>query len=126
MEQEFITLINTKITEHYHAIKKILLDKESYSTNIDTQNVVLYFTFLEAVLQQPHNRLNSVSAFIVGDDGQLTDKMYPFALLTDEVKKLIRDKFSKAVNLANSLEVSGIDPEFALLCQEPHLRQHKL
>jgi len=48
MEQQFITLINDKIIEHYQTIKTLLLDKSSYKTRIDTQNVLLYFTFLEA------------------------------------------------------------------------------
>ncbi len=121
MEQQFINLINGKITEHYQAAKALLLNKANYKTVIDTQNVLLYFAFLESCLQQPYNRLNAVSVFIVGDDGQLTDKMYPFALLTDEAKGFVKDRFLQAINLANSLEVSGIDPEIKALCLEPHL-----
>jgi len=125
MEQQFITLINDKIIEHYQTIKTLLLDKSSYKTRIDTQNVLLYFTFLEACLQKPYNRLNSASTFIGGDDGQLTDKMYPFALLNEEAKASIKSIFSKAVALANTLEVSGIDPEFVSLCEEELLCEAK-
>lgn len=120
MEQQFISLINEKITEHYNTIKNLLLNKESYSKKVDIQNVSFYFTFLEACLQQPYNRLSSVSAFIIGDDGQLTYRMYPFALLKAEIQELISEKFSSAVGLANTLEVSGIDPEFESLCIEKH------
>ena len=118
MEQEFINLINKKIKEHYKDIKTLLLDKEHYKAKVDTKNVSLYFAFLEACLQQPYNRLLSVSAFIGGDDGQLTHRMYPFALLKNEVKEKISEKQSSAVGLANTLEVSRIDPEFESLCEE--------
>lgn len=94
MEQQFISLINEKITEHYDTIKTLLLSKESYDADVDLQNASLYFAFLEACLQQSFNRLSSVSAFIVGDDGQLTERMYPFALLRDEVKEMISEQFS--------------------------------
>ncbi len=125
MEQQFISLINKKITEYYQAIKSLLFNKESYCTKVNTQNVSLYFTFLESSLQQPFNRLTSVSSFIICDDGQLlTDKMYPFALLAKEKKEKINGIFSQAVNLANSLEVSGIDPEFHSLCEEKFLENH--
>ncbi len=122
MEQQFINLINKKITEHYKDIKNLLLKQENYKTKVDIQNVSLYFTFLESSLQQPYNRLSSVSAFIIGDDGQLTDRMYPFALIKSEVVEMISNKFSLAVGLANTLEVSGIDPEFESLCKEKHLQ----
>ncbi|MEM9824141.1 MAG: hypothetical protein AAF985_23855 [Bacteroidota bacterium] len=121
MEHQFKKLINNKITDHYHEVKERLLDKASYQVEIDTTNVSLYFSFLEAALQQSYNRLQSVTAFIIGDEGQLTDRMYPFALLNDEAKQLIQQTFTKAVDLANTLELSGIDPEFHSLCQEERL-----
>ncbi|MEM9896948.1 MAG: hypothetical protein AAF789_11315 [Bacteroidota bacterium] len=122
MEHQFKNLINNKITEHYQEVKHRLLDRANYSLEVDTTNVSLYFSFLEAALQQSYNRLQSVTAFIVGDEGQLTDQMYPFALLNDDAKQLIQQIFTKAVDLANTLELSGIDPEFHSLCQEKRLR----
>ncbi|MEM9821461.1 MAG: hypothetical protein AAF985_10330 [Bacteroidota bacterium] len=121
MEQQFINLINNKIAEHYQEVKSLLLEKGSYQTSVNTQNVILYFTFLEASLEQAYNRVASVAAFIVGDDGQLTNKMYPFALLNEEIKEKVAHQFSLVVGLANTLEVSGIDPEFVSLCEEKML-----
>lgn len=97
------------------------MNKGSYKTKVDTQNVLLYFSFLEASLKQAYNRLHSVSAFITADEGQLTERMYPFALLNKEAREKISNIFTKAVNLANSLDVSGIDPDFQSLCEEKHL-----
>jgi len=51
--------------------------------------------------------------------------MYPFALLNEEAKASIKSIFSKAVALANTLEVSGIDPEFVSLCEEKLLCEAK-
>ena len=121
MEQQFIHLITQKITDHYQQIKSLLLNLESYPTKVDLQNVQLYFSFLESVLEMPFNRLSSVAAFVGGDDGQLTAKMYPFALLKEETKETIHKHYINAINFANSLELTGIDPEFISLCEEEQL-----
>lgn len=126
MEQQFITLTNKKIAEHFQAIKDLLFQKESYQTTIDTKNVSLYFNFLEACLKQPYNRVFSTSNFIDSQEGQLTDQMYPFALLKPAIKEQIRAKCTSTINLANGLDVSGIDPDFQLLGQERFMKDIKI
>jgi len=118
MKSQQIDYINEKIHEHYLDIKKLLLDSNNYLSKAATQNVRLYFNFLEASLNQPYNRINAVFSFIVGNDGQLRDKMYPFAFLKDQTMEAIDKNFAQAIGFVDRLEGSDIDSEFKSLCEE--------
>ena len=121
MEKQLINLINESINKSYLDIKILLLDNNNYSSKVDTQNVELYFSFLEASLKQSYNRINAVLSFIIGNDGQLIDRMYPFALLREDTKLEIDRKFSQAVNLIDNLEESSLDRTCQLLRREKSL-----
>jgi len=125
MEQQIINLINERINKNYLDIKILLLDNNSYSVKVDTQNVQLYFSFLEASLKQSYNRINAVLSFIVSNDGQLIDRMYPFALLREDTKLTIDRKFSQAVNLIDELEEGSLDRTCQLLRQEKSLEMNR-
>ncbi|MEM9824339.1 MAG: hypothetical protein AAF985_24855 [Bacteroidota bacterium] len=104
MERQQIDGIDHQINKYYLDIKILLLDRPSYLTAVDTQNVHLYFRFLEASLKQSYNRINAVFTFVMGDDGRLIDKMYPFALLREDAKQIIDEKFAQAVSLIDQFQ----------------------
>ncbi|MFK8101934.1 MAG: hypothetical protein AB8G15_05410 [Saprospiraceae bacterium] len=122
MEQQILTLVSERIDFLFQEVKNTLLQQENYNQPIDTQNLFQYFSFLEAALQLPYNRLMSVTIFI-NDDTLLSNLMYPLAMLKTEAKKSIQQKSEQAVKLASALDLSGIDPEFLSLTTEQHLKK---
>ncbi|MFK8103739.1 MAG: hypothetical protein AB8G15_14490 [Saprospiraceae bacterium] len=120
MEQQIITLVNERIHALFAEVKNTLLQQDSYTTPVDTQNLFHYFSFLETALHLPYNRLASLTAFINNDASLLSDLMYPLAMLKIETKQVIQQKSKQAGMLANGLDVSGIDPDFLSLVTEKH------
>ncbi len=121
MEQQFINLTNKRIAALYQEVKDLLFAQESYAIEVDTSNVQLYFTYHEASLELPYNRLYSISNFTSCDDYQVSDRMYPFALLNPEAKEKIREILTQGVSFAEALQVNGIDKEYRLVSKEKHL-----
>ncbi len=121
MEQQFIDLTNKRISILYQEVKDLLFAQESYVVEVDTRNVELYFTYHEASLELPYNRLYSVSNYTSCDDYQVSDHMYPFALLRPETKQKIREFLKQGVSFAEALQVNGIDEEYKLISKEKHL-----
>ena len=126
MDQQFIDLSNKKITAYYQEVKDLLFNQESYVSSVDTKNVEFYFSYLEASLEMPYNRLKSVCIYIQSDNNPLADYMYPFALLQKEVKDEIDVLFARGGSLVRALEVSGIDPELESLCEEKHQKMNRI
>ena len=116
-----IKLVDQRVTKLYREVRRLLLKKKSYDSKVDTHNVLLYLSFLEAVLQRPYNRLASLTVFLKDDDGMLVNRMYPFAMLYDDTKEEIYTKFQQAGKLAAGLDVSGVDPNHQSLIEEPRI-----
>ena len=121
MEQHFIDLVTQKLNVLYQEIKALLFAQDSYVVSVDTKNVELYFCYLEASLELPYNRIYSVSNFTACEDYQVSDRMYPFALLKLETKQKIKDILKQGISFADTLQVSGIDKDYHLLSTEKHL-----
>ena len=122
MEQQVIQLIDQRIADYFETVKAILLDNNSYKEKVNPKNLHFYFQFLESALQRPYNRLASITAFTANYDGLLSSQMYPLALLKEEARKCIYEKYQQAVNFAAGLDLSGIDPGFITLCKETHTK----
>lgn len=122
MEDKMITLTREKIAVLYNESRILLLEQSSYHEPVDTLNVNLYFTFLEAALKQPYNRLTSLRAFLMDDDAHLTCVMYPFDVLHDDKRRAIDGKLQQAQKLVAALEVNEIDETGESLTEEYHQR----
>lgn len=72
-------------------------------------------------MESPYNRLYSISNFTSCDDYQVSDHMYPFALLRPETKQRVKEILKQGISFAEALQVSGIDTEYKLISKEKHL-----
>ena len=120
MEQQIIKLLNQRMVELYEAVKNILLTQASYTCRVNTENLSVYFCFLETALHRPYNRLRSMAAFIRGTNDLLTEEMYPFCFLREESKQMIEDKFLQASRYISGLDFNGIELDIISLCKERH------
>ena len=118
MEQQIIKLLNQRIITLYEAVKKILLTQDSYACAVNTENLSVYFCFLETALHRPYNRLHSMAAFIRGTDDLLTKEMYPLCLLSEHAQQKIEDKYLQAAKLVSGLGLSGIKLDIVSLYKE--------
>lgn len=124
MISQIINQIDNYILGLYAKSRSILLDIESYPLQeINLDSVELYVEFIETSFEKPYNRLCSLSSFIEDDRGLLMDRMYPFALLSDQARGKIRDFSIQAIHLAKALDEGGIDEDFKTLITERRLVQ---
>jgi len=124
MEKQVIALVENHISTLYQKARTMLSDKSNYTTEgVNLESVNLYLTFLEATLQKPYNRLNSLSVFVEDDCGLMMYRMYPFAFLSDQAKADIKELSIQAIALAYAMDSGGIDPDYKTFTTEEWLAE---
>lgn len=119
MKKKVIKLFEKRIEELYTESRNLLLKSSSYNVNnVNFKNVHLFLSFVENTLEKPYNRLRTISVFVNDPDDLRTDIMYPFAMLTDQVKNSIGHKEAESVKLANALDVGEINDNYKALWKE--------
>ena len=111
--------INLQLSDCYNEACKLLCESKSYLKNPNLDNIVQYLNFVNAALERPYNRMIHLAAFIRDEDGLMSSRMYPFSLLTPDIKVQIQELYKKAEHLAASLELSGDQQSYKLLEREP-------
>ncbi len=103
MEQELTQLVRGQINAYYEEIKKLLLCSSSYEGDLETDNVALYFSFLEKALAQNYHRIMHLYFFIC-EDSTMSEVMFPFCQLKGMAKRRLEGRYCLSVWIMEGFE----------------------
>jgi len=112
--------ISLQLSDCYNNACNTLNEPKSYQAGANLDNIAQYLNFVNSSLERPYNRMVHLAAFIRDEDGLMSNRMYPFSLLTPAAKAKIQELYKKVEHLAASLELSGDQQSYSLLELEPH------